>query len=271
MGTFLRAGEVSLNRISWELSRSSAICPRRSRMSWARSAILVSGMYLLLDIFTGGVIALDSNNGADDGSVQEHLPLLSQDHQGILDECAFRENLPASIIPVVVLAVLGGVVLELAHRVLTKGRDNQWGCALEQDGWPVVRGVFCDGIPPYNIDGLDPVAGHGAVKGVDRAGALKEPPASFVGIYTVCYDLHNVRLLARLIARHSPAMWTNSGTDLGRPRGRSSSLSEYSARTSSMVRPCWRASCLYQMALGISASPFHAIGSVVHAFALPSR
>src|SRR3972149_6636604 len=190
MGTFLRAGDVSLNRISGELSRSSAICPRRSRMSWARSAILVSGMYLLLDIFTGGVIALDSNNRADDGSVQEHLPLLSQDRQGILDECAFREHLPASIIPVVVLAVLGGVVLELPHRVLTKGRDNQWGCALEQGGWPVVRGVLCDGIPPYNIDGLDPMAGRGAVKGVDRAGALEEPPTSFVGIYTVCYDLH---------------------------------------------------------------------------------
>src|SRR3972149_4364133 len=190
MGTFLRAGDISRNRISPALgsSRSSAICPRRSRMSWARSAILVgSGMSLL---YAGGVIALDSNNRADDGSVQEHLPLLSQDRQGILDECAFREHLPASIIPVVVLAVLGGVVLELPHRVLTKGRDNQWGCALEQGGWPVVRGVFCDGTPPYNIDGLAPMAGRGAVKGVDRAGALEEPPTSFVGIYTVCYDLH---------------------------------------------------------------------------------
>src|SRR3989304_4235523 len=184
MGTFLRAGDVSLNRISWELSRSSSICPRRSRMSWARSAMLVSGMYLL-NVFTGSVIALDGNNRADDGSVQEHLPLLSQDHQRILDECAFREHIPASIIPVVVLAVLGGMILELTHCVFPEGRDNQWGCALEQGGWPVVRGVFCDGISPYNIDGLDPVAGHGAVKGVDRAGALEEPPTSFVGIYTV--------------------------------------------------------------------------------------
>src|SRR3989304_153830 len=154
MGTFLRAGDVSLNRISWELSRSSSICPRRSRMSWARSAMLVSGMYLL-NVFTGGGIALDGNNRADDGSVQEHLPLLYQDHQRILDECAFREHMPASIIPVVVLAVLGGVVLELTHCVLTKGRDNQWGCALKQGGWAVVRGVLRDGIPPYNIDGDD--------------------------------------------------------------------------------------------------------------------
>src|SRR3989304_515487 len=159
-------------------------------MSWARSAMLVGSGMSLLYVFTGGVIALDGNKGADNGSFQEHLPLPLQGHQRILDECAFREHLPASIIPVVVLAVLGGVVLELTHCVLTKGRDNQWGCALKQGGWAVVRGVLRDGIPPYNIDGLDPVAGRGAVKGVDRAGALEEPPASFVGIYTVCYDLH---------------------------------------------------------------------------------